>query len=249
MSFHVKDPEQPLVSAILLVGKVPVNQIQLAVNCFARQTYENRELVIVNNCNTLLAAAELQLDLPDQPAINIVDTDTQLTAGMARNYGISVSNGDIIIQFDAHCWHAPQRIAEQVTALLRYNANICLLQRCLEYSYASGYGGYWRTDKNCILNSMAFYNPTTTVSYANIDKAEELIFLQQLINNGYKPIAIERPELMLRYHYSKIPVAHKQVMSLPGAAKLSSDHLKLIKRILYNPGIKHVKLTNATAHP
>ncbi len=237
----ILDPEVPLVSAIMIVGRMPQWAVQLAVNCFANQTHPNRELIIINNCKTQYEASQLNLKLPQdksgRPLAVVIDTETLLSAGMCRNYALSAANGDVLIQFDAHCWHAPTRIQEQLFALLKHQAHICMLQRCLEYSYNSGYAGAWTNSKNCILNSMIFLRPQAN-DYMDTDKLEELSLVNKMIQSGYKPITIDRPGLIMRAHYGTGEPVRKPI-SLAGRFGLDKEGLKLVRGIVKTTAIGH----------
>lgn len=221
-----RNPEVPLVSAIMVVGRSPQWQVQLAVNCFANQTYPNKELLIINNCRTQWEAAGLDLKLPADATV--IDADAHLSAGMCRNYGISAANGDLFIQFDSHCWHSPYRIEAQLEAMLKYQAHICVLSRGLEYSYCSGYAGYWTNRKGAVLNTMMYLRPKED-DYKDVDKGEELSLINKMVQSGYKPITIDRPHLIMRSHYCSGDMT-KKVINLPGPNALDPKHLAAVRK-------------------
>lgn len=229
VGLDVPNPELPLVSAIMLTGRMPQWQVQLAVNCFANQTYPNKELIIINNAESQLQASALDLVLPvleGRAIAHIVDTEQLMSAGMCRNYGISAASGNILVQFDAHCWHSPYRIAEQLESLSKHESHMCMLTHALEYSYGSGLATYWSNRKRFLPNTMMTMRPKDD-DYADVDKAEELSLLGKLIKSGYRPIALERPQLVCRMHYS----AHQQIKRVrpfPGDPP-SAQHLRLVR--------------------
>ena len=230
----VLNPEQPLVTAVMITGRMLQWQVQLAVNCFENQTYPNRELVIINNAKTQYEAAGLDLILPmdkekKRPIAHVIDTEQPMTAGMCRNYGISAASANILVQWDAHCWHSPHRIAQQLEGLSKHEAHICMLSCAMEYSYGSGYGTYWNNRKKLIPNSMMMLRPKDD-DYAHIDKGEQVTLLVKLIRSGYKPIALDRPTLMCRMHYSEHGKMKKPV-SFPDEP-LSREHMKLLREVV-----------------
>lgn len=230
----VANPELPLVTAVMVVGRMPQWQVQLAVNCFENQTYPNRELVVINNAPTQYEAAGLDLVLPldkerKRPIAHVIDTEQPMTAGMCRNYGISTAAANVLVQWDAHCWHSPHRIEQQLQGLSKHEAHICMLTHALEYSYGSGYATYWRTKKKLIPNSMMMLRPKDD-DYADIDKGEEVSLLVKLIQSGYKPIALDRPALLCRMHYSAYGKIKKPV-ALPDDPP-SREHMKLLRQFV-----------------
>jgi hypothetical protein len=230
----VQHPDQPDVTALMVVGRMPQWQVQLAVNCFANQTYPNRELVIINNARTQFQASGLDLVLPvdptrQRPMAHVIDSEQEMTAGMCRNYAVSAAGSDVLVQWDAHCWHSPYRIEKQLEGLLKHQAHICMLTHALEYSYGNGLATYWSTRKKIIPNSMMFLRSKSD-DYADVDKAEEVSLLLKLIQSGYKPIALDRPELLCRMHYSargrvKRPVAYQ-------GDPPSKPHMKLLRGVV-----------------
>lgn len=222
----------PLISAVMLIGKLPVEQVQLAINCFADQTYPNKELIIVNNASNQWQASALQLTLPvdpisQQPIAHILDTEYKLTAGMSRNYGLSVAKGSIIIQFDADCWHSSHRIATQVTAMVEHQAQVCMLSRGLEYGY-NGYTTYWSNSKRILPNTMIFFKPQD--NYPNVEKSEELGLLNKLMQSGYKPIALDKPELVCKLHFTAYSSTTEPVIYPDNL--LSKEHFQQVHEIV-----------------
>lgn len=187
--------EYPLISAIMLVCHKDHKYVHRAIKCFEDQNYPYKELLIVNNCDTQLQASELSLDA--RPNVYMLDTPLKLTAGMAKNYGLSACNGQIIAQFDCDCYHAPDRLLKQAIALFENNASICVLTKCLKYSYISGQAGYWSNDQNAILNSMMYIRPKN-IDYENLDKQEEKSLMQRMLSNNLNAVSLLMPELMLK---------------------------------------------------
>lgn len=234
LTLDVTNPELPPVTAVMVVGKMPQWQVQLAVNCFENQTYKNRELIIINNCITQYQASGLDLVLPRdadgrKTIAHVFDTEQIMSAGMCRNYGISMASSNILIQWDAHCWHSPYRIEEQLQFLTKHEAQVCMLTRTLEYSYGSGYASYWTNRKHVIPNSMMMLRPKDD-DYADLNKGEELTLLTKLIASGYKPIAMDRPHLMCRMHYSDQGRIQKPI-ALP-LAPPSPEHMQLLRDVV-----------------
>jgi glycosyltransferase involved in cell wall biosynthesis len=87
--------------------------IPKAIQCFQAQTYPRAELLI-------LADGEDVRDLiPDDDRIRLIHLAENRSIGEKRNYGCSVSWGEIIVHWDDDDWSAPGRIARQVEMLNR----------------------------------------------------------------------------------------------------------------------------------
>ena len=195
--------EYPLISAIMIVGRTPYNNISAAIDCFQEQTYPYKELIIVNNARNQLEASAL--NIPTQKDIFIIDTPRHLTAGMARNYGISTANGGILVQFDCNFWFDPNRISAQIVAMERNDAQVSVLSKTLNHSFITGRSSYNSNLQKAILNTMMFIRPKD-VDYPDIDKNEEFGLLNKLNDIDYKIASIDNPNLACKLQYSDNPI-------------------------------------------
>jgi O-antigen biosynthesis protein len=84
-----------------------------AIACFAAQTYEPRELLIV-------ADGEDVSDLvpPEDSRVRLVCTGGRMTIGAKRNFGCALASGDLIAHWDDDDYSAPGRLADQVDRLM-----------------------------------------------------------------------------------------------------------------------------------
>jgi glycosyltransferase involved in cell wall biosynthesis len=216
------DTEYPLVSAILLAGQTPFSAIKATIACFQAQTYPYKELIIVNNAPTHFKA--VSLNLTAERDIFLIDTPMELSAGMARNYGIAAANGQILAQFDSDFWHAPTRLESQIATLATNEAQVVVLATTLSHSFISGRSSYHTNPKNAILNTMVFLRPTQ-IDYPNVEKHEELGLLNKLQHIGYSTISMPVPDLACKLY-------HSSTSSKPYNDGVSSEQFKLIKKIV-----------------
>ncbi|HJZ67733.1 MAG TPA: glycosyltransferase family 2 protein [Blastocatellia bacterium] len=100
--------------------------VPLAIRCFQRQDYQNKELVILDDGDE--SVADL---IPDDPQIRYQRAPRCGTLGEKRNECVIASRGDLIMHWDDDDWMAPYRISYQVEALLGEGAEVCGLQRML----------------------------------------------------------------------------------------------------------------------
>ncbi len=195
----MENTDYPLVSAIMLAGRTPINDVLATIKSFRNQTYPYKELVIINNSSSQYNASELNIHA--QKDIFMVDTPIELTAGMARNYGIASANGQILAQFDSDYYHHPKRLEAQITALAKNDAEVCVLTETLAYSLINGRASKNSNLKSAILNSMVFIRPKD-IDYPNQEKNEEKTILERLSKVGFKTISLSRPELMVKLYSS-----------------------------------------------
>lgn len=215
--------EYPLVSALMIVRRPRVKRLLRAIDCFKAQTYPYKELIIINNARTQFEASELNIEA--QSDVFMVDTPSELVTGQARNYAISAANGQILAQFDMDCWHSPERLEAQIATMANNSAHICVLSKCLQYSFNSGRGSYWTNSKDAILNTMVFSRPAN-IDYPQVEKNEELGLLNRLLQAGLNVIAMDKPELVCKFHFSDSPTYSLETSTL------SKGHEKVVKKAI-----------------
>lgn len=108
-SLRPTPPMTPLVSTILITRDRP-NFLQFAVSSFGRQTYANRELIVVDDGDRF----------PVDPAFiagvggRLVRVETGMTIGAKLNAGLEVARGDLCQKMDDDDWYAPHYIETMV---------------------------------------------------------------------------------------------------------------------------------------
>lgn len=127
--------DAPLISVVLTAFKPDATTLQSSVRSILEQTWRNLELIIVDDCS----GPEYH-DLFGQ----IADLDTRVKVlhapvnrgtYVARNIGYAEASGDFITGQDDDDWSHPQRLARQVSFLLKnpeYGACRILAIRCDE---------------------------------------------------------------------------------------------------------------------
>jgi hypothetical protein len=98
----------PLVSALMITGKTPAHRrlAKVAVQCFHAQSYEARELIVINT-------AEDAPWFPGEPNVKECVSFGQ-TLGDLRNESLGLARGELCIQWDDDDWHHHDRIRYQV---------------------------------------------------------------------------------------------------------------------------------------
>jgi glycosyltransferase involved in cell wall biosynthesis len=219
--------EYPLVSAIALAGREQLPDLLHCISCFKSQTYPYKELIIVNNAANQLEASDLNIKA--ERDIFLLDTPTEMTAGLARAQGMSAANGQIIAQFDIDYWHAPKRLEAQIATLAQQNAHISVLSSCMAYSYISGRASYFENERKAVLSTMVHVRQKEVNYPASHDKNEEFAFLEALAGQGHRPISMPTPELCC-----KLYLTSESRITEPLNDGLSKPHFKLIQQIMKN---------------
>lgn len=120
----------PSVCAILLTADRPEYTRQ-AVDCFRRQTYANKRLLVVDSSE--FGNDELEMEWLTYFRAN------QYTIGELRNKACERSESEIIVHWDSDDYSHPNRIAEQVALLQSSGAN------CVGYNKML----FWRESVIC----------------------------------------------------------------------------------------------------
>lgn len=102
----------PLVSCILATRNRPLFLSQ-AIKYFLRQTYPNKELIIIDDSEASAAAL-----VPDNAAITYIKLEAQLTLGSKLNLGIDAASGQIIQKLDDDDYYHHAFLQTTIQALL-----------------------------------------------------------------------------------------------------------------------------------
>jgi hypothetical protein len=117
----------PLVSC-LMVTRGALFPSLFAIDCYRRQTYPHRELVIV--CDRKDSGVAFLIDNLNDPTIRLVETEP-MVLGDLRNVAVDAAQGQLICQWDDDDLYHPDRVKLQVEALTQSGAAAHLLTQVL----------------------------------------------------------------------------------------------------------------------
>lgn len=121
------DGTLPLISC-LMVTRGRVGLARFAIDSFLRQTYPNRELVILDDGpEDGLARLVAGLRRPEIRLIRL--PDQRLPLGRLRNMAVEQAAGEYVCQWDDDDLYDPQRLEYQYLVLKHAGAHACLLSR------------------------------------------------------------------------------------------------------------------------
>ncbi len=123
--FSVKLEEPPLVSCVMPTGNRHNFALQ-AIRYFQRQTYPNRELVIIDDGDR-----SLDPSIPADPRIRCFRVPPGLSIGAKRNLACEHSRGTILVQWDDDDWYGPWRLAAQVAPQICGDADVTAIEGTL----------------------------------------------------------------------------------------------------------------------
>jgi glycosyltransferase involved in cell wall biosynthesis len=123
---------QPLVSCIMPTRNRS-DFVSQAVQCFLRQDYEPRELMVVDDGTTPIDHL-----LPDDERIRYLRLDRRATLGEKRNIACDAARGEFIAHWDDDDWSGRDRLSAQVSELERSGADVCGARSLLHYALEPG---------------------------------------------------------------------------------------------------------------
>jgi glycosyltransferase involved in cell wall biosynthesis len=169
----------PLVSC-LMVTAGRVNLARRAVQCFARQTWPAKELVIVDDGSDDYSS--MLAEFPN-PAIRYerIASDGARRLGALRNITLDLARGEYCIQWDDDEWYHPRRIEDQLKAIFDAGgAGACVLRDTLMHLDDPVFGAHlYRTGLRAGTPGSILHR-RTDLRYANLPKGEDSLFRDAL---------------------------------------------------------------------
>ena len=127
--------ETPRVTCVMVTRDRPEFALK-SIECFNRQDYLERELLIIDDGEDSLEH-RLQLDedglVVGDSRIRYVRLTHPTSIGAKRNHGCQQAQSDIIVHWDDDDWMASWRLGYQVRSLIEYNAAVCGLDKLYFY--------------------------------------------------------------------------------------------------------------------
>lgn len=118
-------PNQPLllfkmfVTGITYTKDIPLWQIHIAIRSFSLQTYANKQLIIINNKETISECQDLEIIYHKD--IAIIDRP-RYSNGKALLQALQLATGQIIAHFPLNFYHKPDRLEKSIKCITENNA-------------------------------------------------------------------------------------------------------------------------------
>jgi glycosyltransferase involved in cell wall biosynthesis len=191
---------EPLVSCVMSTfDRRPF--IPLALECFRRQTYPRRELIVVDD-----GTDPVEDLFRGEPDVRYIRLDRRTTLGAKRNAGIAEARGTIVGIFDDDDWYAERRIERQVAPIVRGEADLTGLptRHFLELPQRQ----WWTIDP--ALHRRMFFGDVAGgtmmfrraiwkggLKFPNLSLAEDARFLRECVRRGLRLQRIDGEELFV----------------------------------------------------
>lgn len=119
------------VSALLVGQNRP--QIWESIDCFARQTHPNRELVIIIDDPAPEFRSRLDARAEELGNAQVHLVDAGLALGALRNESVSRADGEYLVQWDDDDLFGPERIAWQLGKMIESGSEVSYLREYIHY--------------------------------------------------------------------------------------------------------------------
>jgi glycosyltransferase involved in cell wall biosynthesis len=157
----------PLITAIM-VTKGDIDLINQSYSCFQDQTYPNKRLLIITDCQDEFVIKDKEVD--------ILCVSRGRTLGELRNIGLEKAS-KLSIQWDDDDWYSPDRMQIQYNALKK--AKAVLLTEQLHY-FRDTNEVSWVYDSTGIQGTLLL-DKTCNVWYPSEPKGEDTVLKNKLV--------------------------------------------------------------------
>ena len=169
---------QPLVSCILPTYNRR-HLIGAAIRQFLRQTYSNKELIIVDDGEDCI---EDIVKTVNHPSISYIRWNDHITIGRKRNIACENAKGEYIAHFDDDDWYSPHRLAEQVQLMKQSGCLLTGYNSVMMYHQKSDRAIHYYEDPTSIVGATFMYRKDywKTHRFPDVSIGEDTYFMRRV---------------------------------------------------------------------
>lgn len=196
MSTGASSSEPPTVSCLMVTADRR-DLCRRSIRCFQRQTYPNRELVVVDDGDEDLAPVLADLPADQVRYVKLPKTPDNVL-GHLRNVALENASGTFIAQWDDDDWYHAERLETQIEALQQgYDA--CSLHGALMHIDSSEYvcHPYVGYLDDGVPGSIV-HRRDATIRYPEIRRAEDTVYLNAWREKRYTILPDAASHLFIR---------------------------------------------------
>lgn len=217
----------PLVTAVMVTGihKERYSLARAAAECFKKQTYVNKELLIINVGGESVFCGDARVR---ELRLEKSKTDT---IDDLRNLGIKYAAGDFIINWNDDDWHHPKRIETQMAAQKKDGAAVLLKNR-IHYSFKNHCAFY---DINPQGEETTILHPKTMDSEYPIVRTRDALFSSRF----KKCVGLDNdPSLLVGFCHdfnscdSRHIMRHLADPKIKNEFQINPEHQRFLKKVL-----------------
>jgi hypothetical protein len=124
----------PKISCLLVTADDRLEYFRRSYECYRKQTYPNRELVIVNEGSKAYQDSIFEI-VRHQLDIKLIFLEGKYTLGALRNISVSLCNGEIWVQWDDDDFNVRERLTTQYQHLKSSGKRVSFLSDQLHYYF------------------------------------------------------------------------------------------------------------------
>lgn len=183
--------EMPKISCVMVTGmdRGSQNLPLMAIDCFKKQTYQNRELVIINH------GIHSYSHLDEKIREVFVNKTPELKTGALRNIAWHHSAGDYMMTWDDDDWHSQDHIEYQASQI--NGKNLVMLSRTLFFDLKSE--SAFVIENGSGAKATMLFPKSTKFRFQNSLRCSDVVFSKQqdfvLLDND--------PSLYIRFHHGE----------------------------------------------
>jgi glycosyltransferase involved in cell wall biosynthesis len=168
-----------------------------SILCYRRQTYPNKELVIVDDGQVDMAPLLSELS-PEEVRYIRLEKREENVLGRLRNVALDAARGDLVAQWDDDDWYHPQRLETQVAAILAGH-DACTLGGTLMHLDTDAYfhHPYVGTLRDGVPGSI-LHRRDQSVRYPEMRRSEDKLYLQAWIERKHARLPVDNSHLFIR---------------------------------------------------
>jgi glycosyltransferase involved in cell wall biosynthesis len=190
----------PLVSCLMVTADRP-GLASRAIKCHAHQTYENTELVILDDGSVDYSSVISAHGAPGRVRYVRIPRDPALTLGDLRNMSMELAQGDWMIQWDDDEWYAPTRIETQLNSALAGGTGACALKWTLVRIEGNGSIMNFRAETGTATPGTILYRRCES-RYPSLRRNEDGVFMASVARElGMTVLGREHSHLFVRIHH------------------------------------------------
>lgn len=188
--------DRPLISCLMVTADRP-RLMRRSLRCYRRQTYPNRELVVVDDGKTDLSALLHPLPADELTYVPLSPSPNHVL-GHLRNVALENASGTYVTQWDDDDWYHNERLERQA-AVLDDGADACALHGTLMHLDTPTYFSHpyiGLLDEG--VPGSIMHRRDETAHYPNLARAEDTAYLDHWLDRDYRLLPSSASHLFIR---------------------------------------------------
>lgn len=232
-----KNENNPLISIIMAEYNTDINQFNESINSLLSQTYNNFEILIVDDCGKN-NVEELLKEYKDN-RIKIIKNSNNIGLAKSLNKAIKNSKSKYILRMDTDDIALPNRIERQVQFILKHPEYSIVGTRHTtfnengEFAISKFKGEIY---KNQFLKGTPFCHPSLLIvksclekigGYPNFNRGQDYAMEMEMYCHGYKGYIMD--EVLLKYRQDKNSFKKRKFKDRIAEYKMRKKYFKKLK--------------------